>query len=198
MSVVARRPSGGPLLIDVRAAVVVEEERRVDAVDLGQPDRLRPRARRILRGDDEVAAAVDERVDHVERAGVVADRRREDAARDPQRRRAAAATAGRARGRSASSGRDPAAEDRHAREVREARVDEVVVVADANDARIGIEAREDRVGVLVRARRVRVVYAESLPAYSNQSKRATGAPCPRSGAAREASANAVAHVTRAP
>ena len=63
---------------------------------------------------------------------------------EPVRRAAGrAATAGRGRCRSGSSRRGRRAEDRHAREVLEGRRDQVVVVADAADARVGVEARDD-------------------------------------------------------
>ena len=61
-------------------AVVVEEERRVDAVDV-EPDRVRPGPGRVGGGHQEVAAAalvvrVDQGADHPEQAVVVPDRRR--------------------------------------------------------------------------------------------------------------------------
>ena len=47
---------------DVRLAVVVEEQRRIIAifpVDLGKPDRIRPRTGGVLRRDDEVSGVGD-------------------------------------------------------------------------------------------------------------------------------------------
>src|SRR5262249_46517467 len=61
VAVVERRADGRSVVHDVRLAVVVEEEGWVDAVDLAQPHRVRPRSRRILRGDEEVSAAIDQR-----------------------------------------------------------------------------------------------------------------------------------------
>ena len=58
---------------DPRAAVVVEEQGRVDAVDIGQPHRVRPRPRRIARRQQIIAAAADARVEQVEDAVVPAE-----------------------------------------------------------------------------------------------------------------------------
>ena len=112
------------------------------------PDRLGPRARRVLRGDVEVAAAVDVRGDHVERAVVVADRRRVDAARRPRAF---------CEGQLAVARQDvpellpvhevAAREDGHPGEELEAARDEVEVPAHADDARVRVEAGDDRVAV---------------------------------------------------
>ncbi len=131
----------------VHRPVVVEEERRVDPAEVGQPDGLGPRAGRVLRGDEEVPAAVHVGRDHVERAGVVPERRSVDAARG----------AGLLQGQLALARQDvaqlspvhqvAAREDRHAGEELEAARHEVEVVPHAHDARVGVEARDHRVAV---------------------------------------------------
>ena len=131
----------------VRRPVVVEEERRVDPAEVGQPDGLGPRAGRVLRGDEEVPAAVHVGRDHVERAGVVPEGRSVDAAR----------RAGLLQGQLALARQDvaqlppvhqvAAREDRHAGEELEAARDEVEVVPHAHDARVGVEPRDHGVAV---------------------------------------------------
>src|SRR5689334_2647481 len=121
-------------------AVVVEEDRRIDPIDVAQPDRLRPRSRGVRRRDDEVAATTRARRDQVKRAVVVANRRRVNALGNAPpiqrelRRSVEYMTDLRPMDQVATL------EDRNPREVREARGDEVVIVAGANDARIGIKA----------------------------------------------------------
>ena len=150
VAVVLRLAAGRrPVVHDVGAPVVVEEQRRVDAVDLAQPDRIGPGPRGIAGGHVEVAAALSAhaRGDHVEGPAVAADRRREDplghlAAVQVELRGPRQHVPDRAPAHQVA-----ALEDRHAREVREARRHEVVVVADAADARIRMEAGQHRVAV---------------------------------------------------
>ena len=147
VSLIQRFAGRRPVVDHVRSAVIVEEERRVDAVEARKPDRIGPRSGRVFRRHDEVAAGVDERADHVVRPVVIANRRREQAARDagaielelrrtiedvPQLRPVDEILA---------------LKDRQSGEVREARRDEVVVLADANHARIGVESGENRIRV---------------------------------------------------
>src|SRR5688572_20470738 len=56
MAVVERGFFGRSVVEYVNAAVVVEEKRRVDAVDARQPDRVGPGAGRVFRGDVVIAA----------------------------------------------------------------------------------------------------------------------------------------------
>ena len=82
VAAVARRAFRRAVVQHVRTSVVVDEHRRIDAaLQLRQPRRIGPRARRILRSHDVVAAAVHVRVEDVERAVAILDARREHAAR---------------------------------------------------------------------------------------------------------------------
>src|SRR5690606_26138353 len=58
VAVVERGFLGRSVVEDVDAAVVVEEERRVNAVDARQPDRVGPGAGRVFRSDVVIAAVV--------------------------------------------------------------------------------------------------------------------------------------------
>ncbi|OQB89455.1 MAG: hypothetical protein BWX86_02455 [Verrucomicrobia bacterium ADurb.Bin122] len=130
-----------------RAAVVVEEQRRIDAVE-GQPLRVGPRAGGIGGGDEEITAAVDVRTDDVEGAVVVLDRGCEK-------------TAGGAHPGEIKLGRTvdhvanlgpvdevAAVEDRDAGKIGEGGIDEVIILAHAADGGIGIEAGEDGIAEL--------------------------------------------------
>ena len=140
---------------DPHATVVGDTERGVDAVEL-QPDRIGPRAGGILRGDEEVAAAVDHRAEDVERAVVIVDRGRKEAARDAEvveleLRRPIDDMA-----ELRPVHEIAAMENREAGKIGESGIDEIVVVAsaalprNAADAWVGIEAGED--GIAERAR----------------------------------------------
>ena len=73
MSVVKHRALRNVVVDHPSRAVVVEEQRRINAGE-AQPDRVRPWPGRILRGDDEISAiAVEAGVGDVEGALVVAD-----------------------------------------------------------------------------------------------------------------------------
>ena len=148
MPLVEWRSDRRAVVHDVGLTVVVDRvgERR-------EKDRIRPRALRIFRRDEEVATPIDDGVDQVEGAVVISDRRREETSRD-------AGAVQIELGRSVEHVADLrprheilAVEDRDPWEVREARDDEVVVVADAHHARIGIEAGKDRIEILVLRRR---------------------------------------------
>ncbi|MCY1174846.1 hypothetical protein D9M73_150600 [compost metagenome] len=145
MALVARRFVGRAVIDDIRR-VTVPEDRRIDPFE-GQPHRVRPRTRRVFRGDDEIAATLHTCIDDVEDAIVVGDVGREHALRN------------RAPGKIELLGPidriadlRPAdqifrSEDRQPREVREGRVDQKILVADARYGRIGIVSRQDRVAI---------------------------------------------------
>ena len=147
MAVVERGALGRPVVDDVCLAIVVEEERRIDAVDFLEPHGLGPRALGIRRRDEEIAAGFHQRVDDVVDALVEVDRWREHAARDVQPvERELAGIAERV------TDQLPVHEvralvDRNAGKVRERGIDEVVLVADARDAGVGVVTRENRVVV---------------------------------------------------
>ncbi len=84
MSVVARRLVRRAVVHHPRAAVVVEEDVGVDALEAEEVG-LRPGALRVVRRHDEAATPVDQGGDHVEDAVAIADRRGEDPARDAGR-----------------------------------------------------------------------------------------------------------------
>ena len=175
MALVARRPrSGGPLL---RTYALPSSSKKSDGsipLDVRQPDRVRPRAGRVRRGDEEIAAAIDAGVEDVERAVMMLDRRREDAARqaEPVEIELLRPVDHIADLRPVDE--VAAAEDRDAREVREGRSDEIIIVAGARDARVGVEA--GRIGLRYSPAPGPVHLVDGVaPAYSNQSKRATGA-----------------------
>lgn len=127
-------------------AVGVPGQVRVDAGNIGQPHRIRPRPGRIGGGEQQVAAVADVRHDQPEPAVVVAERGRVD----PRRRRRVEREAQLARPVQGVADLRPvqqiaAVEDRHPREVLETGAGEVVVVADAADRRVGVKPGDDRV-----------------------------------------------------
>ena len=124
-------------------AILEEGERRVDPFGV-QPGRLRPRTARMLRRDDEVAAA-DVRGHEVVGAVVVPKRRRVDAARAALAAEVELAAPRERVTDLAPSDQVAAVEDRHAREVLEAAAGEVEVAADPADRRIGMHPGQDRV-----------------------------------------------------
>jgi hypothetical protein len=124
-------------------AVVEERQRGVNAVAV-QPRGLGPPPAGIRRGNDEVAT-LHVRRDEKERAVVVAERRRENAAGAGRTGQVELALA-----RERVADRSPidevaAMEDRHAGEVLEAAARKVEVAADPTDRGVGVHARQDGV-----------------------------------------------------
>src|SRR5262249_9165788 len=70
MAAVERRPNRRTVVDDVSLPVVVEEDRRIDPVE-AEPHGIRPRPGGIRRRHQKVAAAIDARVDEIERALVI-------------------------------------------------------------------------------------------------------------------------------
>ena len=134
---------------EIRLSVVVEEEVRVDAA-LAHIDRVGPFARRVLRRDVKIPAAGHVGRDHVERAVVVADRRRVDAIPHADVLQAGLRGTCDAVADLLPVDQVLAVMDRHAGEIAERAVHHVVIVAHAAHARIGVEARQDRVAVAMR------------------------------------------------
>ena len=154
----------------IHLAVIVEEQRRIDAFAIERM-RLRPRPGRIGRRHVEIARAPDVRRHHVERAVVVPQRRREHAARRPHLLERQLA-----RPREHVPDLPPvdqilAVKDRHAGKILERAVDQIVVVAHAANARIGIEAREHR--VLKRRRRHPSAHRSGMTATHDSATRQT-------------------------
>lgn len=73
MPFVARLARRWGVVDDPCAAVVVEKQRGIDSFDIGQPDGVRPRAGRIARGQQIIAAAASAGIEQVEGAVVVAE-----------------------------------------------------------------------------------------------------------------------------
>ncbi len=143
VAIIARRLGGGAAVDDI-GAVAPPIDGGIDPLE-GQPDRVGPGARRVLGGDDEIAPALDAGVDEVEGAVVIADIGREHRLRD---RATAEVELPRPVDRVADLGpvhEIGRVEDRQARKMGEGRVDEIIVLADPRDRRIGIIARDDRV-----------------------------------------------------
>jgi hypothetical protein len=155
MTVVARRAFRRPVVQHVGASVVVYEHRRINAaLQFRQPRRIGPRAGRILRSHDVVAAAVHVRVEDIEEAVAIFDARSEHAARhaelaEVELRRPV----------------DDAAdlppmhqvatfEHRYAGEVRERRMYEIETIAGARDARVRVEAAQDGIAIVSRRQRL--------------------------------------------
>src|SRR5699024_1425320 len=128
----------------VDGAVVVPEQRGVDAA-LVDVDRLRPFAADVVRPDEEVAAVRHIRRNHVKPAVAPADRRRIDAARGAAVFERKLAVARQHVADLLPVQQIAAVPQRHAREKLERAVDQIIILADAADARVGIEARDDRV-----------------------------------------------------
>ncbi len=148
MAVVERSVVGWVAVVEHPGApVVVEEERGVDALEV-EPHGVAPRAGGIGRGDEEIAAGAHHRAHNVKDAVVVFDGGGEEAARDGE-----AVVVELVGPVDDVAGLSPvhqigAVKDQNAGEVGEAGVDEVVVVADAADARVGVVAGEDGVAVV--------------------------------------------------
>ena len=143
MPIVARRLVGRAIVDDI-GLVPFPVDRRVDAFE-GEPDGVRPRAGRVLGGDDEIASAFDAGIGDVEKAVMPADVGREHALR-----RAAAGEIelfGPVDGIGDLSPVDKVfrREDRNTGEMSEGAVDEIIVVADPRDRRVGIIAAQDRI-----------------------------------------------------
>src|SRR3546814_4016061 len=75
---IARRAFGRPVVDQPRAAVRIDEQRRVDPVEI-EPVRRGPRPGRVARGDIEIAAARDAGGEDVKAPVMILDRRRKDA-----------------------------------------------------------------------------------------------------------------------
>ncbi len=85
LSLVERLPFRGHAVVDkVRFAVSVEEERRIDTADLGEPDRLRPGPGRVLRRADEISSRINKSTCHIECTIMVSYRRSKYSARDSE------------------------------------------------------------------------------------------------------------------
>ncbi len=142
--------SGIPVVDHPHPAVVVKEQRGIDARHGGQPHGVGPRACRIGRGDDEILFAAHARVHDVEPAIMVADCGREHAARhcDPGK-----IELPRPVDRVADLApvhQVPAVPHGDAGEPGEGRVDEIIVLPDPHDAGVWIIARDDRVAIVGR------------------------------------------------
>lgn len=166
MPVVAHRAVRHAVVDQPGAAVAVEEQRRVDAVDV-EPRRIRPGAGRMRGGDHEVAhaaaRAVEAGIGDVEAAPVVGERGGEQAA---------------GQGFALDIGHLPGAvdgvadlpprhqvgavEQRQAGVIAEARSDQVEVPAHADRGRVGMEAGQHRVAALPGARHGPAVVAAVL------------------------------------
>ena len=128
------------------AALLIPGQVRVESGDRGYRDRVRPRAGGVGGGEQHGAAMRGVPGDQPEPAIVVPKRRRVDAT---GRRRPFQGQLARPVQRVANLvpvHQVPAVKDRHAREVLETGAREVVILADAAHARIGMEARDHRVG----------------------------------------------------
>ena len=148
MALVKRLVGGCVVIEDVGLSVIVKVDGWIDAIERKE-GRLGPRSGRVGRGDEEVAPGIHQRRDHVKGALVVVNGRREHPARDAE---AVEWQLGWAVEHVADLG--PIDEvsrvvDRHAREVREAGVDQVVVAVDRDDRRVGVESCQDGVQVLI-------------------------------------------------
>ena len=155
MTLVERGAFGRPVVDDVRLAVVVEEERRIDAVDFLEPLGIGPGPLRICRGDEEIAAGFHQRVDDVVDALVKVDRGREYAARDAQPIEGGPAGIVERVTDQLPVHEVGALVDRNAGKMRERGIDQVVLVTDARDAGIGVVTRENRVVVTAGGQRGR-------------------------------------------
>ncbi|MCG3119824.1 MAG: hypothetical protein ALAOOOJD_02357 [bacterium] len=69
---------------DIGFTIFIKKHRRIDAVDLRYPNRIRPRPCGFFRGDEEVAALVNQRAGHIKHAVMMANRGRKDAARNAE------------------------------------------------------------------------------------------------------------------
>ncbi len=130
----------------VALAVGVPAQVRVDADGLADEHRLAPRAGRVLGGDDGLAGpgVADVRGHEPEPAVVEAQRRAVDPARGPPVAAAELLAPVQDVPDLRPGDQVAAVVDRRAGEVLEARVREVVVLADAADRGVGVEAGDDR------------------------------------------------------
>ena len=151
VAVIARRFVRCAVVDDI-GSVVLPIDRWVDALER-QPNRVRPRALRVLGGDDEVAATLDAGVDDVKGAIVVADVRCEDRFGHPPPAEIQLFGPVDRVGDLRPVHQVARMEDRQAWIMGEGRQSEIIVVAHPDHRRIGIIARQDRVAILVRTRR---------------------------------------------
>src|SRR6185369_14380434 len=170
---VTRLLLGRAIVDDPRAPVLIEEQRRVYAVDW-KPCRLGPGPCRILRRDHEIAAARNTRVDDVEGAGVEGDVGSVNALPgvelcEVQLRRAIDRVA------DLRPIHEVAAMDhRDSGKPDEGRIDEVIVAPDTDDARVRIEALQDGVAVLARCRLRQVIVAAIVEPVEARLRRNAG------------------------
>ncbi len=133
---------------DERGAVVIPGQVGVDAADAFENGAVAPRSRRITGGEDDASAPHRDRHDHVEDTVAVPDRRRPHPATGRHVLDAQLLHAG---GHIADLGPfDEVGAVVHGdpRKVFEGRGDDVEIVADAHNTRVGIEARDERVRVV--------------------------------------------------
>ncbi|MBB6334503.1 hypothetical protein HD592_001068 [Schaalia hyovaginalis] len=126
---------------DVAGALLVPGDVGIDAEHI-HDDAVRPGTRRILGREEDVPAPRPHHVgdDEVEEAVMMADRRRPDASAGRHALHAGLAVADNDMGEEFEVLHVPRVVDRDAREVFEGRAHEVVVLANAADARVRVES----------------------------------------------------------
>lgn len=143
---------------DVTGALLVPDDVGINAEHV-HDDAVRPGARRILGREEDVPAPRPHHVgdDEVEEAVMMADRRRPDTSAGRHALHAGLAVADDDMSEEFEVLHAPRVADRNAREVFEGRAHEVVVLADAADARVGVESGDQgvHIGLLRRHRRHR-------------------------------------------
>ncbi len=147
VSVIKRRTGGRGIVHQPRRAVIVDEQRRIDAADIFDPHRIGPGPCGILGGDDEIAAAIDAGVDDIEDALVMGDGGREHAARQTQPVEIQLAWPVDGIADLGPVHQVAAAEHRQAGEIGEGGGDEIIVAAHPRQAGIGIEPGQHRIAI---------------------------------------------------
>ena len=148
MAFVQRLAFGRAVVQDVRLAVVIEKERGIDPIDLRQPLRIRPGPGRIRRSHEEVSAAIDRRVDHIEHAIVELDGGCEHTTRHAEPIEVELRGTIDRVTHQLPMHEVRTFQDRDAWEVGERRVHQIELIACARDARVGIKTGQDRIAIL--------------------------------------------------
>ncbi len=150
MAAVARR-FVGLAVVDEIGLVAVPKQRRIDAVER-KPYRIGPRPGRVLGGDDEIAPAAHAGIDDVIQAVVIGNVRRVNAVGYLAAGKIELPRPVDGIGDLRPTDQIPRMENRQAGEMGKGRIDQIIVLVDPKDRRVGVIPRQNRVAVLFFAR----------------------------------------------
>ncbi len=146
VSLVQGLVAGGNTIVQKkRPAIVIEEERGINAIHSGKPHRIGPGTLRPYRCRNEIAADIDKCAGDVEDSLLEPDGGRKQTSRDSLAFEVQDFRTFEHMADNIPVDEIPAVENADPGIIRKRRIDEIVVFADAADAWIRVETREDRV-----------------------------------------------------